>query len=266
MGQNLKIPTLVVFRYSLLYLHHSRHNILKIVSLSISTVFYISLTTHCCRDFSFTSFFICSFSFSIPPPKHPTTKGIISTTKPTRLLRISNANSWYFCNFLLRFCATFASSGQAISAIQIIHPSASSRVRSGLLAVVVFLILYSKSNTSFLPGFSMTVPFFHPVLYHAVLRSSKPASFHPPSASTIKAFLRLLRYSLPARTLQLASRCTVSLFSLCTVCKPPIPPPFPLKPSRLWSRPFALTSLLLLPSLSNLGCNLTTGYIFLLDH
>ena len=87
-----------------------------------------------------------------------------------------------FCNFSLRFSGIFASAGQAISTIHTIDSSASSRVRSGLHAV--FLILYSKSYTSFLPGFSMTVPFVHAVLYQTVLSSRKPASFLHSTANT----------------------------------------------------------------------------------
>ena len=136
--------------------------------------------------FPFISFFMCSFSFSVPPPNHPITKGKISTMKPPCLLRISNANCWYFCNFSLRFSAMFAFAGQAISSIQIIRSSASSSVRSGLLVFVVFLILYSKFHISFLSGFLMTVPFFHVVLYQTVLSSSKPASFPHSTTSTIK--------------------------------------------------------------------------------
>ena len=62
-------------------------------------VFCISLTTHCCRDFSFTSFFICSSSFSIPQPKHRTTEGTILTMKRTRHSRIPNANMLAYLQF-----------------------------------------------------------------------------------------------------------------------------------------------------------------------
>ena len=165
---------------------------------------------------------------------------------PTQLLRVL-FQPWRLhasCKFEVLTVGMFASAGQIIATIQIIHSSASSRVRLGLLAVVVSLVrTQSPIPASYLAFWCL---FPSSMLFCTrLLSSSEPATFPHSTASTMKALLCLLTYSLSTKTLQLASRWCTALSYLHTACKSPTPIPFSLRPSKLSFRPFALISLLL---------------------
>ena len=66
----------------------------------------------------------------------------------------------------------FDSTRHAMSTNHILRSSRSSKVKSGFLAEVVFLILYSKSQISFFHCLSSTVSFCHVILYHTAFSSS----------------------------------------------------------------------------------------------
>ena len=100
------------------------------------------------------------------------------------------------------------SCGHTLSQIHEIFFSLSSNVKSGLLDVVVFLKLNSKSHTSFAWSFSRTYPLHHFRLYHFMSFSTKLNSFADEIANIINALLCLVRYSLFANTLYPAKRCS----------------------------------------------------------
>ena len=116
-----------------------------------------------------------------------------------------------------------------MSHIQIFFSSFSSNIRSGLLDVVVFLDLNSKSQMSVALLFSSTVPRSHRSLYHTVSVPNNSCSFAQVIASIINALLCLAKYSVLARTLQPAN----------------IPPPLALARSTLYTfRPQPILELL----------------------
>ena len=158
---------------------------LKIVLLSISPVFCIFLTTHSCQDLPFTSFFICSSRFSIPLPKHPTTRVLFQlwSLHASSEFQILTVGIFAIFPSVSQRCLLLPGRPYQLSRLYILwHLQELDQVFS----------LCSKSHTSFLPGFSMTVPFLHAALYQTVLSSSIPVSFPHSTASTIKAFLCLL--------------------------------------------------------------------------
>ena len=105
--------------------------------------------------------------------------------------------------------------------IQIRFSPFSSRIKSGLLAVVVFRRGNSKSQTSFAFPFFRTVPHSHRSFYHTISIPIRSYSFAHSTANIIRAQLCLDRYSLFARTLHPVTRCsTVSLCSLQTLHLP----------------------------------------------
>ena len=136
------------------------------------------------------------------------------TLYPARLSLVSKASCRYFVNFLSRFVAIFCCCGQAISQIQIFFFSLSSSIKSGLLAVVVFRSLNSKSQTSFPRLFSSTAPRSHRSLYQITSLPISSYSLAQLTAIIISALLCRVRYSLFARTLHPATICsTVSSLS-----------------------------------------------------
>ena len=68
----------------------------------------------------------------------------------------------------VRFVSMFCCIGHAMSQIQICFSFFSSSIKSGLLAVSVFLKSNWKSQTSFALSFSNTIPRSHRSLYHIV--------------------------------------------------------------------------------------------------
>ena len=123
---------------------------------------------------------------------------------------VLKASCLYFVNFSSRFVAIFCCCGQAISQIQIFFFSLSSNIRSGLLTVVVFRKLNSKSQTSFLCSFSNTAPHSHRSLYHITLLPVISYSLAQLTAMIINALLCRARYSLFARTLHPATICSTA--------------------------------------------------------
>ena len=117
------------------------------------------------------------------------------------------------CSFFISFRHNVFSCGHAISQIHKILFSLSSNVKSGLLDVVAFLKLNSKSHTSFAWSFSRVYPQHHFCLYHFMSFSTKLNSFTHEIANIINALLCLVRYLLFANTLHPAKRC--STVSLC---------------------------------------------------
>ena len=136
------------------------------------------------------------------------------TLYPARLSLVSKASCRYFVNFLSHFVAIFCCCGQAISQIQIFFFSLSSSIKSGLLAVVVFRSLNSKSQTSFPRSFSSTAPRSHHSLYQITPLPISSYSLAQLTAIIISALLCHVRYLLFARTLHPATICsTVSSLS-----------------------------------------------------
>ena len=118
-----------------------------------------------------------------------------------------------FVRFFSRLVTMLFSCGHAISQIRKIFFSLPSNVRSGLLDVVVFLPLNSKSHTSLAWSFSKVYALHHFCLYHFMSFSTKLNSFAHEIANIINALLCLVRYSLFTNTLHPANIC--STVSLC---------------------------------------------------
>ena len=114
---------------------------------------------------------------------------------------VSKASCQYFVNFLSRFVVIFCCCGQAISQIQIFFFSLSSSIKLGLLAIVVFRSLNSKSQTSFPRSFSSTAPHSHRSLYQITSLPISSYSLVQLTAIIISALLCHIKYSLFARTL-----------------------------------------------------------------
>ena len=74
-----------------------------IVSLSHSTVFWITLLIRSKSLSLLNNSLISFFNFFIPPPKQPITNGITFTLYPFRLSRSSKHNCWYFLFFFFFF-------------------------------------------------------------------------------------------------------------------------------------------------------------------
>ena len=124
----------------------------------------------------------------------------------------SNATCLYFVCFSSHLVTMLFSCGHAISQIHKIFFSLSSNVKSGLLDVVVFLKLNSKSHTSFAWSFSRVYPLHHFCLYHVMSFSTKLNSLAHEIANIINPLLCLARYLLFANTLHPAKRCSPVLF------------------------------------------------------
>ena len=116
------------------------------------------------------------------------------TLYPARLSLVSKASCRYFANFLSCFVAIFCCCGQAISQIQIFFFSLSSSIKSGLLAVVVFRSLNSKSQTSFPCSFSSTAPHSHCSLYQITSLPISSYSLAQLTAIIISALLCRAKY------------------------------------------------------------------------
>ena len=129
------------------------------------------------------------------------------TLYPARLSLVSKATCRYFVNFLSRFVAIFCCCGQAISQIQIFFFSLSSSIKSGLLAVVVFRSLNSKSQTSFPRSFYSTALRSHRSLYQITSLPISSYSLAQLTAIIISALLCRVKYSLFSRTLHPATIC-----------------------------------------------------------
>ena len=184
------------------------------VSLSISIVFCISQIVFCLISL-FSKIIPKSFAIGhIPPPMAPIIKGTTMTLYPAGLSLVSKASCQYFVNFLSCLVAIFCCCGQAISQIQIFFFSLSSSIKSGLLAIVVFLRLNSKSQTSFPRSFSSTAPHSHRSLYQITSLPISSYSLAQFTAIIISALLCHVKYSLFARTIHPATICsTVSSLS-----------------------------------------------------
>ena len=136
------------------------------------------------------------------------------TLYPGRLSLVLKASCQYFVNFLSRFVAIFCCCGQAILQIQIFFFSLSCSIKSGLLAVVVFCSLNSKSQTSFPCSFSSTAPRSHRSFYQITSLPISSYSLAQLTAIIISALLCRVKYSLFARTLHPETICsTVSCLS-----------------------------------------------------
>ena len=123
-----------------------------------------------------------------------------------------NANCQYLVRFSSRLVTVLFSCGHAISQIHKISFSLSSNVKSGLLDVVVFLKLYSKSHTSFAWSFSRIYSLHHFCLYHFRSFSINLNFFVHDIANIINALLCRVKYSLFANTLHLAKSCSTVSF------------------------------------------------------
>ena len=86
----------------------------------------------------------------------------------------SNASCWYIVSFSCLFASMFCCCGHVMSHIQIFLSSFRSRIRSGLLYVVVFHKLSSMSQISFAFSFSSTVPCSYRSLYHISAYNMQP--------------------------------------------------------------------------------------------
>ena len=95
-----------------------------------------------------------------------------------------------------------------MSQIQIFLSAFSSKIKSGLLAVVVFRRWNSKSHTSFALSFSSTVPLSHRCLYQMASRPISSCCFAQATARIISARLCLVRYSLFVSLVHPPTRCS----------------------------------------------------------
>ena len=155
-------------------------------------------------------FILSSF---IPPPGHPITAGITVIVYHRRSCS-SKHNCWYFLIFSSRLTSLLDSFGRAISTDNIFSFTVSSNERSGLLTMQFVLILYSQSQDSLVPLFSIAFALSHLAAYHFVSLGSSPFSIGHFTASTFRALSWCLTYSAPASSLHQESRCwTVSLCS-----------------------------------------------------
>ena len=133
------------------------------------------------------------------------------TLYPAHLSLVSKASCQYFVNVLSHFVAIFCCCRQAILQIQIFFFSSSFSIISGLLAIVVFLCLNSKSQTSFPHSFSSATPCSHRSLYQIMSWPINSYSLAQLTAIIISALLCRIKYSLFARTLQPATICSTVL-------------------------------------------------------
>ena len=148
-------------------------------------------------------------------------------------MQVVNNFSVFFIRFFSRLCCC----EHAISHTKTFSYSLFLSIKSGLLAVVVFLRLKSKSYTSFILSFSNIVPLSHcslvllsycslsvPLFFVFVpLFMSVPTnsfSFTHVTVRIISVLLCLVKYLLLARTLQPANRCSTVSFCLYTL--PPV--------------------------------------------
>ena len=139
------------------------------VSLSIRTAFCITATTSSNSLLLLKIFFKSTFSAFILPPNAPTTTGTTYISKPGRCSLVSNASCLYFVNFSVLFDPMLFCCGHAMSQIQIFLSVFSSKIKSGLLAIVVFRRWNSKSHTSLALSFSSAVPLSHRCSYRWLL-------------------------------------------------------------------------------------------------
>ena len=100
--------------------------------------------------------------FFMPPPRAPVITGTIVTVYPGLLSLISKASCRYRVSLSVRFVSMFCCIGHAMSQIQICFSFFSSSIKSGLLAVSVFLKLNWKSQTSF--AHRSPTPFVAPIV------------------------------------------------------------------------------------------------------
>ena len=107
----------------------------------------------------------------------------------------------------------------------------SSRVKSGLLAVLFLRRRNSKSHTSFPLSFCNTVPRSHHSFYQTISPPTSLYSFAQPTTVIISALLCLDKYSLFVKTLYRAARfsmvsslsltySTASVLNLSSCCLP----------------------------------------------
>ena len=156
----------------------------------------------------------CIVSFT-PSPRALITSGTTTILYLTLLSLNSHANCLYLVCFSFLFSTMLITCGHAMSHIRIHFFSLSSSIRSGLLAVVVFRRLNSKSHTNLARAFSKTCPLVHLSLYHFTSFFTRWYSFAYATAITISALMCLVKYSLFAIFLHPASKCsTVSFCSL----------------------------------------------------
>ena len=99
--------------------------------------------------------------------------------------------------------------GHAMLQVHIFFFALSSRVNSGLLTVVVLRRWNSKSHTNFPLSFSSTIPRSHHSLHQTTSPLTSSYSFAQATAMTISALLCLDEYSLFAKALHLATRCSM---------------------------------------------------------
>ena len=132
-----------------------------ILSLSHYAVFCISLLIRC-KSFSLSNnSLISSFSRFILPPKQPITTGVthfISVPSLSQLI-----TKLLVFSYLLSFSILIKLIRIAMSINRISFFMLSSSVKSGLLALLLVLIRFFRSQYSFFPLFSITI-FFLPFL------------------------------------------------------------------------------------------------------
>ena len=101
----------------------------------------------------------------MPPSRAPFTRGTTIISYSGCLSLVSQANCLYLASFSNLLASMFHCWGHAMSQIHIFFFALSSRVKSGLLVVVVLRRWNSKSHKSFPLSFSSTAPHSHRSLY-----------------------------------------------------------------------------------------------------
>ena len=99
--------------------------------------------------------------------------------------------------------------GHTMTQIQIFLSVFNSKIKSGLLTVVVFCRWNTKFHTSFALLFSSTVPLFHCYSYQMPSWSTNSWYFNQVTARIISVSLFLVRYSLFASLVHPATRWSI---------------------------------------------------------
>ena len=180
-----------------------------ILSLSIRTVFCIIATTLSNSLLLPKIFFKLTFSAFVPPLNALTTRETTYILWHGRRSLVSNASCLYFVNFSVVFAPMLLRFGHTMTQIQIFLSVFNSKIKSGLLTVVVFCRWNTKSHTSFALFFSSTVPLFHCYSYQMPSWWTNSWYFKQVTARIISACLFLVRYSLFASLVHPATRWSI---------------------------------------------------------
>ena len=192
-----------------------------ILSLSIRTVFCIIATTSSNSLLLLKIFFKSTFGPFISLSNAPTMARTTWILQPRRCSLALNTSCPYFFNFSVLFAPMLFCCEHAMSQMQIFLSVSISKIKSGLLAVVVSCRWNSKSHTSFALLFSSTVPYpIVLVLDDFLTNLTNSCCFAQATARISSVWLCLVRYSLfaspvyPAASYSPISECWVHILQL----------------------------------------------------